>query len=121
VSQGVPSALTPTYCATKAALHSYTQSLRFQLRDTSVQVIEIIPPHVQTALQGERGFGPNAMPLDVYIIETMTLLETQPQAEEIVVEGVKPFRFAERDGAFDEIYPAFNEAITTSLGRARKS
>ena len=54
----MPSALIPTYCATKAALHSYTQSLRFQLRDTSVQVIEIIPPNVQTALQGERGFRP---------------------------------------------------------------
>lgn len=40
----MPSALTPTYCASKAALHSYTESLRFQLRDTSVQVIEIIPP-----------------------------------------------------------------------------
>ena len=117
----MPSALTPTYCATKAALHSYTQSLRFQLRESSVQVIEIIPPQVQTALQGERGFDPNAMPLDVYITETMTLLETQPQAEEIVVQRVKPFRFAERDGAFDEIYPAFNEAITTGLGRARKS
>lgn len=39
----MPSALTPTYCASKAALHSYTESLRFQLRDTSVQVIEIIP------------------------------------------------------------------------------
>ena len=117
----IPSALTPTYCATKAALHSYTQSLRFQLRESSVQVIEIIPPQVQTALQGQRGFDPNAMPLDVYITETMTLLETQPQAEEILVERVKPFRFAERDGAFDEIYRAFNEAITTGLGRARKS
>jgi uncharacterized oxidoreductase len=113
----MPSALTPTYCATKAALHSYTQSLRFQLRATSVQVIEVIPPHVQTALQGDSGFDPNAMPLDEYITETITLLETQPQAEEILVEGVKRFRFAERDGAFDAIYPAFNEAITASRER----
>jgi uncharacterized oxidoreductase len=117
----MPSALTPTYCATKAALHSYTQSLRFQLRGTAVQVIEVIPPQVQTALQGERGFDPNAMPLDMYITDTMTLLETQPEAEEILVERVKGFRFAERDGAFDEIYPAFNEAITASLGQAPKS
>ena len=95
----MPSALTPTYCATKAALHSYTQSLRFQLRETSVQVIEIIPPQVQTALQGERGFDPRGMPLDEYITETMTLLQTQPQADEIVVERAKRFRFAERDGA----------------------
>ena len=97
----MPSALTPTYCATKAALHSYTQSLRFQLRDTAVQVIEVIPPQVQTALQGERGFDPKAMPLDEYVTETMSLLQTQPQADEIVVERVKAFRFAERDGVYD--------------------
>ena len=114
----MPSAITPTYCATKAALHSYTQSLRFQLRKTSVQVIEIVPPHVQTALQGQRGFDPRAMPLDDYIAETMALLQTQPQADEILVEGVKGFRFAERNGMYDEIYPAFNEAITADLGRA---
>lgn len=117
----MPSALTPTYCAAKAALHSYTQSLRFQLRDTSVQVIEIIPPQVQTALQGERGFDPKAMPLDEYVIETMTLLQTQPQADEIVVERVKRFRFAERDGIYHDIYPAFNEAITAGLKCAGKS
>jgi uncharacterized oxidoreductase len=117
----MPSAITPTYCATKAALHSYTQSLRFQLRGTSVQVIEIIPPHVQTGLQGDRGFDPRAMPLDEYITETMTLLQTQPQAEEILVESVKRFRFAERDGLYDEIYPAFNEAITAALRQARDS
>jgi uncharacterized oxidoreductase len=110
----VPSAVTPSYCATKAALHSYTQSLRFQLRETSVQVIELVPPHVQTALQGERGFDPRAMPLDDYIAETMTLLQTQPQAEEILVEAVKRLRFAERDGVYDELYPAFNDAIVAS-------
>jgi uncharacterized oxidoreductase len=115
----MPSALTPTYCATKAALHSYTQSLRFQLRDTSVQVIEVIPPQVQTALQGERGFDPKAMPLDEYVTETMSLLQTQPQADEIVVERVKAFRFAERDGVYDDIYSAFNEAMTAALRRAR--
>jgi uncharacterized oxidoreductase len=111
----MPSALTPTYCASKAALHSYTQSLRFQLRDTSVQVIEIIPPHVQTALQGDRGFDPRGMPLDDFISETMTLLQTKPEAEEIIVERAKGFRFAERDGAYDEIYPAFNEATTAAI------
>lgn len=113
----MPSVLTPTYCATKAALHSYTQSLRFQLRETSVQVIEIVPPQVQTALQGKRGFDPNAMPLDEYISETMTLLQTQPQAGEIVVERAKRFRFAERDGVYDEIYPAFNQAMMAVLER----
>ena len=113
----LPSALTPTYCATKAAMHSYTQSLRFQLRETAVQVIEIIPPQVETALQGDRGFNPRAMPLDEYITETMTLLQTQPQADEIIVEGVKGFRFAERDGTYDDIYPGFNQRMTAAQDR----
>jgi uncharacterized oxidoreductase len=108
----MPSALTPTYCASKAALHSYTQSLRYQLRDTSVQVIEIIPPQVQTALQGERGFDPRGMPLEEYIAETMTLLQSTPDAEEIVVEAARGLRFAERNGSFDEIYPVLNERMT---------
>ncbi len=50
----VPGAGIPTYCDSKEAIHSYTQSLRFQLRDTPVQVIEILPPWLQTELQGER-------------------------------------------------------------------
>jgi uncharacterized oxidoreductase len=84
-------------------------------------VIEIIPPQVQTALQGERGFDPKAMPLDEYITETMNLLQTQPQAEEILVERVKRFRFAERDGIYHDIYPAFNQAMTAAIGHLRKS
>lgn len=112
----LPSALTPTYCATKAAMHSYTESLRFQLRNTGVQVIEIIPPHVQTALQGERGFDARAMPLEEYITETMTLLQTQPHAKEIVVERARPFRFAERDGTYDDVFAGFNEAVSAATG-----
>jgi uncharacterized oxidoreductase len=108
----IPSALTPTYCASKAALHSYTQSLRYQLRDTAVQVIEIVPPQVQTALQGERGYDARGMPLDEYITETMTLLQTTPDADEIVVERAKGFRFAERDGSYDDVYPILNERMT---------
>src|SRR6202046_4304127 len=108
----MPSALTPTYCASKAALHSYTQSLRFQLRESEVQVVELIPPRVQTALQGERGFDPTGMPVDEFVTETVALLQTEPEANEIVVERAKGFRFAERDGAFDEIYPVFNEKMT---------
>jgi uncharacterized oxidoreductase len=118
----IPSAVTPTYCATKAALHSYTQSLRYQLRGTPVQVIEIIPPHVQTALQRGRGFDsadPRAMPLDDYIAETMSLLQTQPEAEEIIVDRVRPYRFAERDGVYDEIYSALNQAVTAAVAHSR--
>lgn len=107
----LPSALTPSYCASKAALHSYTQSLRFQLRDSDVQVIEIVPPRVQTALQGGRGFDPGGMPLDEFIAEVMMLLQTEPDADEIVVKRARAFRYAERDGTYDEIYPVFNKKM----------
>jgi uncharacterized oxidoreductase len=120
----VPSAVTPTYCATKAALHSYTESLRFQLRGTAVQVIEIVPPHVQTGLQRGRGFDssdPRAMPLDEYIAEAISLLEAQPEADEIIVERVRPMRFAERDGRYDEVYHAFNDAVAEAVRQARGS
>jgi uncharacterized oxidoreductase len=67
VSSGLaflPMAITPTYCATKAAIHAYTEALRYQLRDTSVEVLELIPPYVQTELTGPRQANdPNAMPL----------------------------------------------------------
>ena len=66
----VPMAMTSSYCATKAAIHSYTQSLSYQLRGTSVQVLELIPPYVQTHLMGARQANdPNAMPLEDFITE----------------------------------------------------
>ncbi len=49
-----PIAFMPVYCATKAAIHSLTMSLRFQLRATSVKVFEVIPPSVDTELGHER-------------------------------------------------------------------
>jgi uncharacterized oxidoreductase len=108
----VPNHINPTYSATKAALHSYTQSLRFQLRDTAIQVIEVIPPRVQTGLQGDRGYNPKAMPLDAFIAETMSLLQTRPQANEVVVRRVGPLRFAERDGTYEQVYAAINPACS---------
>lgn len=46
----VPIAAMPVYCATKAAIHSFTVSLRYQLRDTSIKVFELVPPAVDTEL-----------------------------------------------------------------------
>lgn len=108
----VPRADTPAYCASKAAMHSYTQSLRYQLRETSVQVIELIPPYVQTALQGtQQACDPRAMPLVDFIRESMDLLETQPDAAEICVERVKPQRRAEASGDYDAFFNAMNDRI----------
>jgi len=49
----VPLPCIPIYCATKAAIHSYTQSLRFQLEETGVEVIEIMPPAVKTDMTAD--------------------------------------------------------------------
>jgi uncharacterized oxidoreductase len=103
----LPLALTATYCATKAALHSYTLSLRYQLRRTNTEVIELIPPYVQTDLmQGAE--DPRAMPLAEFIAEVMQIFQTQPTPAEICVERVKGMRYAAEAGKFDAIFQGLN-------------
>ncbi|WP_460496286.1 SDR family oxidoreductase [Glycomyces tarimensis] len=100
----VPLSAAPTYSATKAAIHSYTESLREQLRETSVQVIEIAPPLTHTTLMPGATDSDRAMPLDDFADEVMGLLETRPDAEQILVERVKRQRFAEVNGDYDEVF-----------------
>ena len=104
----VPMALTPTYSATKAAIHSYTQSLRHQLKGTTTSVVELIPPYVGTELMSGGSSNPRAMPLEKFIAEVMEILNTQPDAAEICVENVKPFRLAAESGRYDAIYQGLN-------------
>jgi uncharacterized oxidoreductase len=98
----VPLPVTPTYSATKAALHSYTLSLRVQLAETPVEVIEIIPPAVATDLTPGRVPNDRMMPLPDYIEQTMQILQTQPTPAEVCVNNVKFLRFAEAAGHFDK-------------------
>jgi uncharacterized oxidoreductase len=112
VSSGLaflPLAVTPTYCATKAAIHSYTQSLRYQLRKTQIEVIELVPPYVATHLMSGAN-DPRAMPLDKFIAEVMAIFKTQPTPTEICVENVKGLRFAAESGRYDAIFAGLNEA-----------
>jgi uncharacterized oxidoreductase len=115
----VPRAMNPTYCATKAAIHSYTQALRYQLKDTAVQVIELIPPYVQTELNGpQQATDPNAMPLKDFISECLSILKTSPDATEICVERVKPLRLAEAGGGYDAFFTHLNDAVAATAATA---
>lgn len=85
----VPLAATALYSATKAAIHSYTLSQRFALRDTSVEVLEIAPPWVDTDLVHKSGDA-RAMPLDQFIAQTMDKLASA--TTEVVVDAILPMR-----------------------------
>jgi uncharacterized oxidoreductase len=116
----VPLAMTPTYSATKAAIHSYTQSLRYQLQGTSVEVKELVPPYVRTGLMGERqAEDPNAMPLDEFVSEVMTILSDQPHADEILVNRVLAQRLAGYEDRLPN-YDAFFRKQNDTLMNARK-
>jgi uncharacterized oxidoreductase len=108
----LPLAMTPTYCATKAAIHSYSLTLRYQLKGTKIEVLELVPPYVQTELMGDaQASDPRAMPLKDYIAETMKILKEQPEATEILVERVYPLRYAEKNGDFAKAFQGFNDAM----------
>jgi uncharacterized oxidoreductase len=88
----VPMARYPVYCATKAFVHSFTVSLRHQLRGTSVRVIEVAPPWVESDLgAGHSTFvaspGPGPMPLDAFI-EAATK-DLASDREELPVAGAR--------------------------------
>ena len=112
----VPLAVTPTYSATKAALHSYSQSLRHQLRGTSVEVLELAPPAVQTDLMPGHAVSPTAMPLADYVAEVMGLLGQDPTPGEICVKNVQFLRRAEAEGRFDQVFGMLNPAASGANG-----
>lgn len=108
----VPLASYPTYSATKAFLHSWLQSLRHQLRDTGVEVLELSPPYVQTELGGPQQLtDPYAMPLDAFADEIMALLEAGDTPDgEVLVQRVMGYRAAEREGRYAETFAQGNSS-----------
>ncbi len=103
----VPLPSTPTYSATKAAVHSFTESLRVQLQGTSVRVVELAPPGVQTEILGGAMNATN-MPLQDFLDEAFALFATD--ANQILVENVQPLRFAEANGAYDKVLAMLSAA-----------
>lgn len=113
----VPLAMTPTYSASKAAIHSYTQSLRYQLKGTAIEVKELVPPYVRTTLMGPRqAQDENAMPLDEFIREVFTILREDPEVEEILVKRVLPQRTSADGGLqkYSEFFKNQNDRLMTA-------
>ncbi|KPF46940.1 SDR family oxidoreductase [Rhizobium sp. G187] len=104
----VPLVMAPTYSATKAALHSYTVSLRDALSG-KVEVIELAPPAVQTELTPGQSSREAYLPLKDFIDEVMDLFATKPTPAEILVERVNFQRKAEAENRFDQTFAALNE------------
>jgi uncharacterized oxidoreductase len=106
----VPLSDFPVYCATKAAVHSFSLSLRSQLKDTKIKVIELIPPYVATELGGGAPTPAGAlrqMPLDTFIAETMKELEGD--ADEIAISGAKNLLAASSPDKVKELFARMNQ------------
>jgi uncharacterized oxidoreductase len=111
VSSGLafaPLKITPSYNASKAAIHMLSESIRLQLADTTVDVKELVPPGVRTSLLPGYENSAAAMPLDEYITEVVALLEDQPEATEIQVESVKFLRYGEARGEYEHVVSTLN-------------
>lgn len=104
----VPLIATPTYSATKAALHSYTVALREALKG-KVEVIELVPPGVQTDLTPGQATREGYQPLAEFIGEVMQLFQRQPTPREILVQRVSFLRNAEAESRFDAAVAAVNK------------
>lgn len=104
----VPMVDAAVYSATKAAMHSYTVSLRDALAE-QVEVIELAPPAVQTGLTPGQESREGYQPLAEFADEVMALFAVQPTPSEILVERVKFLRNAEREGRFDATLTQLNQ------------
>ncbi|UPL17590.1 SDR family oxidoreductase [Microbacterium aurugineum] len=111
VSSGLafaPLRATPSYNASKAAIHMLSESLRLQLEGSSVSVLELEPPAVRTPLMPGHEENESAMPLNEFIDEVMELIESRPNATEIQVERVKFLRYGEARGDYDRVVATLN-------------
>lgn len=105
----------PTYAASKAGVHAYSEALRAQLAGTGVHVTEIVPPAVATA--GQERVNPAALPLDGFLDEVLDILRATPTPHEVVVERAREHRWAERDGTYDALVERRSAALSMLPGR----
>jgi uncharacterized oxidoreductase len=112
----LPFPLMPTYAATKAAVHAYSEALRAQLAGTGIDVAELVPPAVATTPEMAQ-LNPRALVLADFATEVMDLLRADPTPHEILVQGVMMHRWAERDGTYAELVAQRSQALATLPGR----
>jgi len=113
VSSGLaftPLGATPSYNASKAAIHMLSESIRLQYAGTSVRIVELEPPSVRTELLPGQQDNEAAMPLADFIAEVMTVLESQPEVTECQVERVKFLRYGEARGDYDQVVATLNRS-----------
>ncbi|TDU03387.1 short-subunit dehydrogenase involved in D-alanine esterification of teichoic acids [Streptomyces sp. 846.5] len=100
----------PTYAASKAGVHAYSEALRAQLDGTGIEVTELVPPAVATTPELAQA-NPRALDLADFATEVFDLLQTSPTPHEILVKGVLMHRWAERDGTYDELVAQRSQAL----------
>lgn len=111
----LPFPLMPTYGASKAGVHAYTESLRAQLAGTGVQVTELIPPAVSTA--GQERLNPAALPLGDFLDEVISLIVLDPTPSEVIVKAAERLRWAERNGTYTDLLKQRSQSLNTLAGR----
>src|SRR5258708_34813269 len=89
----VPLPISPVYCATKAGLHSVTESLRVQLKDTKVKVFDLAPPATQTELLGD---------FDVEDMKGASIMKVEEMVQ-VAVKGMQTNRFEIRQGQANKL------------------
>jgi uncharacterized oxidoreductase len=111
----LPFPLMPSYAASKAGVHAYTEALRAQFAGTGIEVVELVPPAVATA--GQEQVNPAALPLEAFLDEVVELLTAEPTPAEVLVQGVLMHRWAERDGTYAELVARRSQSLSSLPGR----
>lgn len=111
----LPFPLMPTYGASKAGVHAYTEALRAQLAGTGIDVTELVPPAVATA--GQERLNPAALPLDDFLDEVLERLAVSPTPHEVIVAAAERLRWAERDGTYASLLAERSGALRMLPGR----
>lgn len=106
-----PLAITPSYNGSKAFIHLFSETLRLQFADTSVKVVELCAPALRTELMPGGSQVEGFYPLEDYIEDTWSILTSQPDVTEIIIDRVKPLRFSEVEDRYAEAVETLNSHV----------